>query len=260
MPVQPKTQNFFTKSIIVFALVAGWEIYARHMGNDLLLPSFTQTLEALITGILNGVILSRLWGSLSVLFIGFAIGVALAAILASLASTSRLGERLLEVLTSIFNPLPAIALLPIALLWFGLGTTSLVFVLVHSVLWTMALNMHYGFKSISPTLRMVGHNLGMNRLRYTISLLIPAAFPGIFSGLKISWAFAWRTLIAAELIFGVSSGEGGIGWFIYESRNMMETANVFAGLLAIIIVGVITETLIFNAIERRTIKKWGMVN
>ena len=93
-----------------------------------------------------------------------------------------------------FNPLPAIALLPLALLWFGLGAISLVFVIVHSVLWAVALNTHSGFLSVSPTLRMAGQNCGLPGLSYVTRLLVPAAFPSILTGLKIGWAFAWRTL------------------------------------------------------------------
>ena len=123
-----------------------------------------------------------------------------------------------------FNPLPAIALLPLALLWFGLGAKSLVFVIIHSVLWAVALNTHSGFTSVSPTLRMAGQNCGLRGLSYVAFLLVPAAFPSILTGLKIGWAFAWRTLIAAELVFGVSSRSGGLGWFIFENRNQLEIA------------------------------------
>src|SRR5581483_10344062 len=111
----------------------------------------------------------------------------------------------LTTLSAMFNPLPAIALLPLALLWFGLGIPSLVFVIIHSVLWAVALNTHTGFLSVSETLRMVGQNYGLRGIPYVVRMLIPAAFPSILSGLKIGWAFSWRTLIAAELVFGVSS-------------------------------------------------------
>ena len=74
----------------------------------------------------------------------------------------------------------------------------------------------------------------------------------------IGWAFAWRTLIAAELVFGVSSGSGGLGWFIYENRNQLETANVFAGLFTVILIGLFVENIIFATIERKTIRRWGM--
>jgi NitT/TauT family transport system permease protein len=89
-------------------------------------------------------------------------------------------------------------------------------------------------------------------------LLIPAAFPSILTGLKIGWAFAWRTLIAAELVFGVSSRSGGLGWFIFENRNQLETASVFAGLFTVIIIGLVVESVIFRGIENATVRRWGM--
>ncbi len=69
---------------------------------------------------------------------------------------------------------------------------------------------------------------------------------------------AWRTLIAAELIFGVSSGKGGLGWFIFENRNLLDIPAVFAGLLTVIVIGLVVENLIFRTIERNTIRKWGL--
>jgi NitT/TauT family transport system permease protein len=172
--------------------------------------------------------------------------------------SSRLGTDLLSTLTAMFNPLPAIALLPLALLWFGLGTPSLVFVIVNSVLWAVALNMHTGFLTVSETMRMAGQTFGLRGMRYVVQLLIPAAFPAILAGLKIGWAFAWRTLIAAELVFGVSSGQGGLGWFIFENRNLLDTPAVFAGLLTVMAVGLFVEGVIFRFIENRTVRKWGM--
>jgi NitT/TauT family transport system permease protein len=157
-----------------------------------------------------------------------------------------------------FNPLPAIALLPLALIWFGLGYGSIVFVIVHSVLWAVALNTHSGFLSVSNTLRMVGRNYGLSGLRYVGQILIPAAFPSILTGLKIGWAFAWRTLIAAELVFGVSSGSGGLGWFIYENKNQLEIPAVFAGLFTVILIGLFVENVIFRTVEARTVRRWGM--
>jgi NitT/TauT family transport system permease protein len=196
--------------------------------------------------------------TLQVLLIGYGCGLALAAVFTTLAVSTRFGNDLLSTLTAMFNPLPAIALLPLALLWFGLGIPSLVFVIVHSVLWAVALNTHTGFKSVSETLRMAGQNYGLTGVRYVTAILIPAAFPSILAGLKIGWAFAWRTLIAAELVFGVSARSGGLGWYIFENRNLLETANVFAGLLTVIVIGLFVEGVIFRAIEARTVRRWGM--
>jgi NitT/TauT family transport system permease protein len=250
--------GFVRKGLILAVLALAWEAYGRWLGNPLLFPTFGQTVQAFVENIVNGVIPQRMLVSLQTLVIGYSIGIVLAALLTTLAIGSRIGADLLETLTSMFNPLPAIALLPLALIWFGLGTGSVIFVLVHSVLWAIALNTHAGFRSVSNTLRMVGQNYGLRGLKLVRLILIPAAFPAILTGLKVGWAFAWRTLIAAELVFGVSSGSGGLGWFIFENRNQLETANVFAGLFTVILIGLFVENVIFAAIERKTIRRWGM--
>jgi NitT/TauT family transport system permease protein len=157
-----------------------------------------------------------------------------------------------------FNPLPAIALLPLALLWFGLGRGSLIFVLLHSVMWPLALNTYAGFLAVPETLRMTGRNYGLGGVRLMLQILIPAALPAILSGLKIGWAFAWRTLIAAELVFGTTSGQGGLGWYIFQSRNELYTDKVFAGLAAVIVIGLLVENLVFQTVERLTVRRWGM--
>ena len=246
------------KLLLLAAIGLLWEGYGRWLDNDLLFPTLTQTLRSLVDGVTSGVLLQRSGNSLWVLLQGYALGIALAMLLAAFAAGTRLGADLLDMLTAVFNPLPAIALLPLALMWFGLGNGSLVFVLVHSVMWPMALNAHSGFRAVSPTLRMVGQNVGLRGLRYTVAILVPAAFPSLLAGLKIGWAFAWRTLIAAELVFGVSSGSGGLGWFIYERKNQLDTGSVFAGLLTVILIGLAVEGLLFRWVENRTVRRWGM--
>jgi NitT/TauT family transport system permease protein len=243
---------------IIAALAAAWQIYTTALDNALLFPTLGATLDAFWQGIVHGSLLARAWGSLSVLLVGYAIGIVLAFLLAVAAMTSRIGNDFLDTLTSMFNPLPAIALLPLALIWFGLGASSLVFVLIHSVLWPVALNAHAGFRAVSTTLRMVGRNYGLRGLPLVLRILLPAAFPSILAGLKIGWAFAWRTLIAAEMVYGVASGGGGLGWYIYENKNQLETANVFAGLLMVILIGLAVENLVFGVVERRTVRRWGM--
>lgn len=251
-------QAWVRKGVILLALAVLWELAARWQNNDLLLPSFLQTANAFIDGIASGELLSKVWISLTVLIKGYLIGIVLAFGLTTLAVSTQLGRDLLSTLTAMFNPLPAIALLPLSLLWFGLGENSLIFVLVHSVLWALALNTYAGFLGVSETQRMAGRNYGLRGLRFVWYILIPAALPPILAGLKIGWAFAWRTLIAAELVFGASSGKGGLGWYIFQNRNELYTDKVFAGLAAVILIGLLVENLLFNTFERLTIKRWGM--
>ena len=251
-------QAWVRKGVILLALAVIWELAARWQNNDLLLPSFLQTANAFIDGIASGELLSKVWISLTVLIKGYLIGIVLAFGLTTLAVSTQLGRDLLSTLTAMFNPLPAIALLPLSLLWFGLGENSLIFVLVHSVLWALALNTYAGFLGVSETQRMAGRNYGLRGLRFVWYILIPAALPSILAGLKIGWAFAWRTLIAAELVFGASSGKGGLGWYIFQNRNELYTDKVFAGLAAVILIGLLVENLLFANIERLTVKRWGM--
>ncbi len=243
--------------VILAALAAIWELYARWLDNSLLLPTLTATFGALARATLSGELPDRAVTSLRVLTTGYALAVAIAIVFTALAVMSRWGSDALGLLTSMFNPLPAIALLPVALLWFGIGVPSLLFVTVHSVLWPVALACHSGFLSVSPTLRMVGRNLGLSHGRFITEILMPAAFPHILSGLRIGWAFAWRTLIAAELVFGVSARSGGLGWFIYTNRAQLETDSVFAGLLTVILIGLAVEELVFKTISRATVERWG---
>jgi NitT/TauT family transport system permease protein len=251
-------QGWVRKAALLALLAIAWQLYAARLNNPLLFPEFSATVEALWQAIAAGGLLGKAWYSIKVLLMGYAAGLALATLLTVLAIGSRLGTDLLETLTSMFNPLPAIALLPLALIWFGLGNASIVFVLIHSVLWAVALNTHSGFLAVSNTLRMVGRNYGLRGPAYVARILIPAAFPSILAGLKIGWAFAWRTLIASELVFGVSSGSGGLGWFIYERKNELDIPAVFAGLFSVILIGLAVENLIFRNIEARTVRKWGM--
>jgi len=251
-------QTWLRKGVILLLLALLWESVGRWQNNDLLLPTFMQTARAFVDGLASGELFLKTWLSLQVLLKAYVLGIVLAFLLTTLAVSTQFGRDLLGTLTSMFNPLPAIALLPIALLWFGLGQGSLIFVLVHSVLWALAVNTYTGFLGVSDTLRMAGRNYGLRGLPFVFHILVPAALPSILAGLRIGWAFAWRTLIAAELVFGATSGQGGLGWYIFQNRNELYTDKVFAGLAMVILIGLLVESLVFNTLERVTVRRWGM--
>jgi NitT/TauT family transport system permease protein len=250
--------NAVRKTAILVVLGLAWEIYARVLNNDLLVPTLGASLVALYGSLVSGELIKAIWYTLKLLLQGYVIGLFLAMVFTIIASATRIGADFLETLTAMFNPLPSIALLPLAMVWFGLGDLSIVFVLIHAVLWSVALNTFIGFRAVSTTWRMVGQNYGLSNLLLVLRILIPGAFPNILAGLKIGWAFSWRTVIAAELVFGSSSGQGGVGWYIYQNKNLLEIPHVFAGLLTVILFGFFVENVVFRTIERRTVVRWGM--
>lgn len=246
------------RAVIVALLVLIWQGIAALQDNPILLPTFSQTAGAFLTAVLEDRLLEAAAASLVVLLKGYAIAVGLGLLLVSAAVANTFAREVLHTLAAMFSPLPAIALLPIAMLWFGLGERSLLLVLVYSVIWPFALAALAGFESVPQTQRLVGRNYGLRGLRYVIHILIPGALAPILAGLQVGWAFAWRTLIAAELVFGVTSSEGGLGWFIYRARNELLTDKAFAGLAAVIIIGLVAEAVVFRTIERATVRRWGM--
>jgi NitT/TauT family transport system permease protein len=207
--------------------------------------------------VVSGELLQKTAVSMSVLLRGYLLGAALAFVLTSLAVSTRLGRDVLSMLTAMFNPLPSIALLPLALLWFGLGTRKPV--VRAGPFGALAAGAEHLFRfSVGAGDAAHGRpQLRAHGMRHVLLILVPAALPAILAGLKVGWAFAWRTLIAAELVFGASSGSGGLGWYIFQNRNELYTDRVFAGLAAVIVIGLLIEHLVFDTLERVTVRRWG---
>jgi len=245
--------------LIVAILVVAWQAYVSiSQINPLLLRGPIDVAQALWNDIVvRHTLPPATLATLRVLLLGMAVGTAGALILATLASLSDVGQDLLSTLSSMLNPLPAIAILPIATLWLGLTTQALVLVLVHATLWPVAINTTMGFRTVNRTIHMVGRNLGLKGVRMVMLVLLPAALPHILTGLKTGWAFGWRTIIAAELVFGVAGAKGGLGWYINESKTFLDIDKVFAGLVVIAVIGIVIEAF-FGLIERQTVQRWGM--
>ncbi|MGI6343572.1 MAG: ABC transporter permease [Bacillota bacterium] len=243
---------------ILLIMLLVWEVGVRLSGTPaLILPTPSAVAQQLFALVRSGELFPFIRNTMGVLLTGLGLGILAACVLTALAILTSWGRDLQGLLVSMFNPLPAIALLPLALLWFGLGNKSLLFVIVHSVVWSLSLNAYTGFATIPETMIRVGHNLGLTGWRLVKSIYIPAALPHILTGLKLAWAYSWRTIIAAELVFGVTGADGGLGWFIYKMRYSLETTAVFAGLVTIILIGLLID-LGFRRLENATVKRWGM--
>ena len=259
-PILPPaaTRPFAAQRLVTLALLCGaWQAGAMLLHDPLMLPSCTATLAAWYRDMASGELPARIWTSIELLVRGYAAGVALAAMLMALTLSSRCGDSLVSTLITAFGPLPGIALLPLAVMWLGLGAPSMILVLAHSVAWPLVLNGRAAFAATPATLLLVGRNYGFGRPRLALWIMMPAALPAVLSGLRIGWAYAWRTLIAAELVFGISSASGGLGWYIFIEKNQLETDGVFAGLLTVVLLGIAMEAG-FRIVEARTTGRWGI--
>lgn len=228
--------------------------------NPALLPPLTEVFGSLNQSFHSGEMLQATWLSLKLILGGLLIGMPVALLLAGISMVSKIGQSFTDTITAIAHPLPGIALLPLIILWLGTGKEAILFIIVHSVVWPMALNLLAGFRAIPAIYREVGRNIGLNSFQSTRLVMIPAALPFLLAGLKIGWARAWRALISAEMIFGAAGGEGGLGWYIFKKRVFMDTPGIYAGILVIVVIGILVEDVFFRQVERLTVEKWGMSN
>lgn len=162
-----------------------------------------------------------------------------------------------NLLVSICDLLPGVALLPVVIIIFGVKPGVIVFLVVHAVLWPMSRNVLDGFMAVPKIYIEAGTNIGLHGLSLLLGVYLPAATSYIVSGLKVGWARAWRGLISAEMIFGVATCPG-IGLFINQMRTNMNNAEMYATLVVIIIIGVVVQYGVLAPIEKNTVKKWGM--
>lgn len=236
-----------------------WQIVALSGKiSPLIFPSLGMVLKAMIGGIAKGELLEQTMFSIVIIIEGLIIGAVLAFVLAIASRMSETLGSLVETLITLAHPLPGIALLPIIILWMGTGRASIVFIIVHSVLWPLLLNLVTGFKATPKVYSDVGRNIGLNKLMLFRDIYVPASLPYLLAGLKIAWARAWRALISAEMVFGAVGGTGGLGWYIFKQRVFMDTAGMFAALAIIMLIGILVEEVLFEKVEALTIRRWGV--
>ena len=243
----------------VIVIVAIWEvIYLLEVFPVLLFPGPGTVFLTLAKEIADGSLLIKAGASLYMIVLGLVISVALVLLLMVLSMLSKTVHNLCGTLISVLDPLPGIALLPLAILWFGIGRDAILFVMVHSILWPVLLNVMKGFETVPLIYREVGMGIGLSRLRMVWGIFIPAALPSILAGLKTGWSRAWRSLIGAEMVFGAAGSAAGLGWDIYLKRSFLDMPGMFACLIVIMAIGLLIEDLFFKRVENATIVKWGM--
>lgn len=251
--------RYLRQAFILAALALAWEILARlNIWPRLLFPPVTDILSALAQELSGGEIAGRTWYSLSLIGVGLGLAIATSFLACALAMLWEPWADGLMALMAILHPLPSIAILPILLLWFRAGVHSIILLIIFSAFWPLTASIYGGLRSVPRTQVEVGRNLGLTGLSLVNQVMLPAALPAIMSGLRVGWARAWQASVAAEMVFGASGNEGGLGWFLYKQRYFLEVPKVFAGMLVIISIGLMIENILFSFLECHTVARWGM--
>lgn len=253
-----KTQ--IAQIIFVIACIVLWDLYAKQR-NIMGFPSLSKIFESLIGGFTNPQrnILVYLGNSMLSIIKGLGIGIILAVLFSGLSAISKIFNAIYNLIVSVFDLLPGVALLPILMITIGANDTSILILVIHSVVWPMSRNIIDGFKTTPQIYIEAGKNIGLSIFGIVFGVYIPASFANILSGIKVGWARAWRGLISAEMIFGAAQSAG-IGVYINNARTVwIDYPSVYAAIILIVIVGVIVEYGVFQLIEKHTVRKWGMV-
>jgi len=261
-----KTRKIVVQILFVAILAVLWEVVAKaHVfgeRSELVFPTLEAIFEAFIANFTKGFGGVSFWfyiiNSMKLLLEGLLIGILLALLFSGLSIASRHFYYIYNLVVSVCDLLPGVALLPVVIIILGINPSVIVFLVVHAVLWPMSRNILDGFHAVPQIYIEAGLNMGLNRLALLTGVYIPAATSYIVSGLKVSWARAWRGLISAEMIFGIASCPG-IGLYINQMRTNMKNAEMYATLIVIVIIGVIVQYGILEPIEKNTAGRWGML-
>jgi NitT/TauT family transport system permease protein len=245
-----------TRQVIFYALLLLiWEGVARTgIWPDYLFPGPLAVASTLISGIASGSYIAGVLTSLRHIIIGYGISLVLGVLLGVLIGRYRIIEETFGSLILGLQALPSICWLPLAILWLGLSEQAIIFVVVMGALFSITLGVDAGVKNTPPVYLKAARNMGAKGIALTLQVVLPAALPAILMGLKQGWSFAWRSLMAAELLYYSLS----LGNLLQSGRDLNDVAQVVAVMLVIIVIGVAVDTLIFNPLERRVRTRWGL--
>lgn len=217
-------------------------------------PSFLDVLNRLIDGFLTGQFLSAVIASMGRLILGFTLAVVIGLSLGFLIWRFKLIEDTLGFLVVALQSIPSIVWFPLAIIWFGLNNTAILFIVTIGATWTITLNAVSGFKNVPPLYKQVALTLGAGPGNLMRTVVFPASVPQLISGFRIAWAFSFRALMAGELL-GASSG---LGQLLESGRALGQMDLVIAVMIMIGIIGTLVDQLVFTRLERNVHKKWGI--
>lgn len=249
------SSRWTARAVFYVALLALWELVSRSgLWPEYLFPGPLEVLRALVAGLQGGLFVHGALVSLYRIVLGFGISLGLGVVLGVLLGRVRLIDDTVGSLVLGLQALPSVCWLPLALLWFGLNERAIVFVVVMGALFSITLGVEAGVKNTPPVYLRAARNLGATGLGVYTQVILPAAKPAVLAGIKQGWSFAWRSLMAAELLYYSLS----LGNLLQAGRDLNDAARVMAVMLVIIAVGVTIDRIVFAPAERRVRERWGL--
>jgi NitT/TauT family transport system permease protein/taurine transport system permease protein len=240
----------FLPIIAAWGLIAGAGIFPR-----VFFPGPVEVVHSFASLIYKGILPEYLEDSVVRLALGAAAGTALGIPLGALIGLSRRAHALCWPLLLFFQAIGDIAWLPILLIWFGFGLTTMTFVLVYTVLFPVVLNTALGVRSVPLELTRAAQSLGASRMRILFEVTLPGALANIVTGLRNGLGYGWRALIAAEMIVGTS----GIGFMMFDARRAGSVVEILVGMIVLGLLWYVVDGWVLVPLERATVQRWGLV-
>jgi NitT/TauT family transport system permease protein len=244
------------RQIVFYAMLIGlWQLlFDLKIWPQYLFPSPSQVLETLVAGFRDKTFLLGIGVSMRRLLIGYGISVFFGTVLGLVIGKIRVLDETVGGFIVGLQTLPSICWLPLAILWFGLNESAITFVVVMGSLLSITIATDSGVKSIQPIYLRAGRNMGAKGYDMFVNVVLPASFPSILMGLKQGWSFAWRSLMAGEILF-VSMG---LGHLLNMGRELNDMSQVIAVMIVIIAIGIIMDGLVFGTAEKKVRQLWGL--
>lgn len=244
-------------TLFFVSLLALWEMAVRSgRWSAVLLPSVFSVAEYLWGSLLDGTLLDSTWVTMKRLLSGYVIGVLIGLPLGLVTSTSQAAEDTIGALALGLQTLPSVCWVPLALIWFGQTEGAMLFVVVMGTVWSVIIATDHGARTIPPIYARAARTMGSEGLHRWTRVVLPASLPFLVSGMKQGWAFAWRSLMAAEIYVTILTGFG-LGHLLHYGRELNAMEQVIGVMLVIVVIGLLADRILFSPWERFLHTRWG---
>jgi NitT/TauT family transport system permease protein len=248
----------FLLATVFFALLIGiWDaLYRAKIWSPVLLPSPWQVVEYLKAAAQDGTLLQGTIITMRRLVVGYLIGIIGGLPLGFLTARWKIFQDTIGTLALGLQTLPSVCWVPLALLWFGQSEASMLFVVVMGTLWSVVIATDTGVRNVPPIYRRAALTMGSKRLHMWFKVILPASLPFIVSGMKQGWAFAWRSLMGAEIFVTILTGFG-LGQLLHYGRELSAMDQVIGIMFVIVVIGLLADKIFFSPVETFLYRRWG---